>query len=167
MRPSPIEADALAALAPHDLAMLLHCARMLQRAAQLGETRPLLRGRKLACLRDNDALDSTEASLVRRAAVELGAQVAQLRPRPWQHSELSEIQQAAGVLGRLYDAIDCQGMPADAVERLRVHAGVPVYDGLASDGHPTARIAELLDSTVPLDDRRRHVLQAVLLRTIV
>jgi ornithine carbamoyltransferase len=62
--------------------------------------------------------------------------------------------------------VECQGVAAALVQQVDSEAGVPVYDGLGSTGHPTARLAELLTGDVPLADKRRFVLQAVLLSTL-
>ena len=75
--------------------------------------------------------------------------------------------QTARMLGRLYDAVECQGMAADLVHRLGADAGVPVYDAIASQRHPTAKLDGLLGGDSPALDKRRFVLQAVLLSTVV
>jgi ornithine carbamoyltransferase len=73
---------------------------------------------------------------------------------------------AARLLGRLYDAVACQGLPEKVVTRLRQHTAIPVYDGIASPRHPIARVADMLDDLGSQHERRRLVLQAVLLGTI-
>ena len=104
--------------------------------------------------------------LFRRAALELGAHVAHIRPSLNGLSTPHEVQHTASMLGRLYDAVECQGMAADLVHQMGVDAGVPVYDGVASKRHPTARLVDLLDGDASARDKRRFVLQAVLLSTI-
>ena len=152
-------------LSPHDEGAVLLSARAFQQAAQAGTTQPLLRGKKLALL--CEAADDGDAVLFRSAAVELGAHVAHIRPSLSELSTPQEIQSNARVLGRLYDAVECQGMTPDLVLQVRTDAGVPVYDGLASPRHPTARLADRLDGDAAHADKRRFVLQAVLLSTIV
>jgi ornithine carbamoyltransferase len=155
-------------IAPRDATLVLDHARSLQRAAAAGELRASLRGRKLGLLCeacDDDDLDG-DAALFRRAAVELGAHVAHIRPSLTELSTQPEVQRTARMLGRLYDAIECQGMAADLVHQVGVEAGVPVYDGVASPKHPTARLADLLEGNASKSDKRRFVLQAVLLSTI-
>lgn len=165
MHPSLNQAalSAFAVLSPHAVAALLADARLLQRAAQAGAARPLLRGKNLGLLCADDAPGNDDAALFRRAATELGAQVAHIRPSLSERSALPEFQSAARMLSRLYDAVECQCMPTELVQRLRLHADVPVFDGLASPTHPTACVAELLDAEAALADKRRFVLQAVLL----
>lgn len=151
-------------MSPHEIAALLASARTLQRAAQEGTTQPLLRGKNLGLL--CEAADHPDAQLFRRAAVELGAHVAHIRPSLSELTTPQEVQHTARVLGRLYDAVECQGMPPALVRLVGEDAGVPVYDGVGSSGHPTARIADELDSSSSPEDRRRFVLQALLIGTI-
>jgi ornithine carbamoyltransferase len=153
-------------LSAHDVAAVLTDAQGLQRAALHGAAQPLLRGKNLGLLCESQDAEDSDAALFRRAAVELGARVAQVRPSLLEHSAVHELQHTARMLGRLYDAVECQGMPAELVQRLRVHTDVPVYHGLASPHHPTARIAELLDAAIPMAERRCFVLKAVLLGTM-
>jgi ornithine carbamoyltransferase len=70
------------------------------------------------------------------------------------------------MLGRLYDAVECQGLPADLVRQVGDEAGVPVYDGVASKRHPTASLAESLGGTRSLAENRQLVLQAALVSSI-
>lgn len=150
---------------PRDAAFVLDQARSLQRAAAAGDLPASLRGRKLGLLCEAD--DSGDAALFRHAAAELGAQVAHIRPSLTELSTLPDVRRTAYMLGRLYDAIECQGMAPDLVHQMGVHAGVPIYDGVASSKHPTAKLADLLDGDALNPDKRRFVLQAVLLSTIV
>lgn len=151
-------------MSPHDVSAVLVNARTLQRAAQAGATQPLLRGKNFGLLCEAD--DDGDAAFFRRASVELGARVAHVRPSLSELSTPEEVQHTARMLGRLYDALECQGMASALVQRIGQDAGVPVYDGLASAGHPTVRIAELLGGDTLPADNRRFVLQAVLLSAI-
>ena len=168
MHPTLSHHDVLAfdPIAPRDVAFVLDNARSLQRAAAAGELQASLRGRKLGLLCEVDDEDDGDAALFRRAAVELGAHVAHIRPSLTELSTRPEVQRTARMLGRLYDAIECQGMATDLVHQVGVEAGVPVYDGVASPNHPTARLVDLLDGDALKPDKRRFVLQAVLLSTI-
>jgi ornithine carbamoyltransferase len=157
---SPIDFNRMS---PHDVSTVLASARTLRRAALAGATQPLLRGKNFALLCE---ADDTEAALFRDAAAELGAHVAQIRPSLSELSTSNDVQHTARMLGRLYDALECQGMPASLVRQVGAGAGVPVYDGIALPGHPTARLAEQLDGDDAPADKRRYVLQAVLLGTL-
>ena len=150
-------------MSPQDLNAVLDSARALQRAAQAGKTQPSLRGKNLGLLCE---ADNGDAALFRRAAVELGANVARIRPSLSGLSTPQDVQNTARMLGRLYDAVECQGLAPALVQQVASDAGVPIYAGIASQEHPTAKLAELLgDDTSPADNRR-YVLQAVLLSTI-
>ena len=161
-------------IAPRDVAFVLDNARALQLAAQAGDLRSLLRGRKFGLMceidndreSDNDNDSDSDAALFRRAAVELGAHVAHIRPSLTELSTPSEVQDTARMLGRLYDAVECHGMAADLVHQLGVDAGVPVFDAIASKRHPTAKLDALLGGDSAPFDKRRFVLQAVLLSTV-
>jgi ornithine carbamoyltransferase len=166
--PTPPRAAAAAAVAPLPLAdtgLLLSRARMLQREALTGSRRPWLRGKNIGLLGLAD--DGVESALFRHAALELGAQVAQIRPFAAGAPESAEVQLTARLIGRLYDAVDWPDAPADLLARVRATAGIPIYDGLAAAGHPTAQLAALLGTESSMADRRRFILQAVLLVTII
>ncbi len=105
---------------------------------------------------------SDDARFFLRAATGLGARVADVRPS-LVLAQPEEALQAVRMLGRLYDAIECQGVPADFVTRAKQHAGVPVFDALASSNHPTAHLAALLDPDgTTAGDGRFFILQAAL-----
>lgn len=166
--PSPAKPDGLEPLRrmpPNDLNAVLERARSLQLQAQADALQALLRGRKLGLLCETD--ESADAALFRRAAVELGAYVAHIRPNLSEVSSVQEVQRTARILGRLYDAVECQGLASTLVEQLGHEAGVPFFDAIASPRHPSARLARRLGGHVPAADRRRIVLQAVLLSVIV
>ena len=151
-------------IAPRDVAFVLDNARALQIAAQAGGAQALLRGRKFGLMCEVDS--ASDAALFRRAAVELGAHVAHIRPSLTELSTPLEVQHTARMLGRLYDAVECQGMAADLVHQLGTDAGVPVFDAIASQRHPTAKLDSQLGGDAPALDKRRFVLQAVLLSTV-
>ena len=150
-------------MSPRDVNAVLACARSLQRAAQAGTTQPLLRGKNLGLLCENDDAD---AALFRRAASELGAHVAHIRPSLSDLSTTKEVQHTARMLGRLYDAVECLGLSPALVRQVGDEAGVPVYDGIASPRHATAQLARQLGGNASDADNRRFVLQAVLLNTL-
>lgn len=152
-------------LSPRDVTAVLANARALQRAAKAGLTQPLLRGKNFGLLCEAD--DGGEAALFRRAAMDLGAHVAHIRPSRSELSTPQQVQHTARMLGRLYDAVECQGMAPALVQQVSIDAGGPVYDAIASPDHATASLAELLDDGASAADKRRFVLQAVLLSTIV
>jgi len=151
-------------LSPLKVTSLLCRARLLQRAALEGNTPRLLRGKNVGLLCETQP-DEAQA-LFRSASEELGARVAVMRSDLSLASAAQEVQNTARMLGRLYEAVECQGMNPALVERIGHHAGIPVFDGAATKGHPVDRLAELLGDRTPLADNRRFVLQALLLEAI-
>lgn len=139
--------------------LVLGEARALQSAARAGGPRPLLRGRHLG-LMCRDA-DLAAAALFREAACELGARVSQVVPIHLDVDPAEAVGDTARLLGRLYDAVECQGLAAPVVSDLRARAGIPVFAGVATDEHPSALLVARLDGAGA--DRRRYVLQAVLI----
>jgi len=156
-----VSADAMSAA--EEIAVLDQ-ARALQGAARDGTTRPMLRGKNFGLLCESE--DQPEAMLFRRAALGLGAHVAYIRPSLSEGSAPSEVQHTARLLGRLYDAVECQGTSQALAPRIGAEAGVPVYGGVASATHPTARLAAVLGDDDAGGDNRCFVIQAVLLTTV-
>jgi ornithine carbamoyltransferase len=141
-----------------DLDVLLGQAQAIGRARR-GERdcSGLLRGRNVGLLCGGEPGEA--AALFTRAATALGARVSRLSgdlAAPGGRDERA----IARVLGRLYDAIECQAVPTETIARLRGAAGVPVYDGLATASHPTAALVPMLG--LPPDEARELVVQASL-----
>ncbi|RZL90514.1 MAG: hypothetical protein EOP76_15510 [Variovorax sp.] len=105
-------------------------------------------------------------ALFRGAAEALGARVAVMRSGLSVASTVQEVQDTARVLGRLYDAVECQGLDPALVACIGLHANIPVFDGVAAKDHPVDQLAELLGDGTPLADNRRFLLQALLLEAI-
>lgn len=148
-------------MTPREQIALLATAHALQAASGVGKADPLLKGKMYGLLCER--VDDADATLFRLAAMELGAHVACIRTHLTGLSSLDEVQRTARMLGRLYDAVECQGIPSAIVRQVRAQAGIPVYDGVASKEHPTASLADTLSGAASPADRRRFVLQAVLL----
>jgi ornithine carbamoyltransferase len=157
--------DTFAAMSPSDQDSLVTSARALKRAALAGPAQLLLRGKNIGLL--CEAEDSADAALFQSAATGLGAHVARIRPSQSGLLTSKDVQHTARMLGRLYDAIECQGLAAELVEQVRGDAGVPVFDGVGCAGHPSAALARLVDGDDNASpDNRRFLLQALLLSTI-
>jgi len=148
-----------------DTAVVLAYARMLERERSSGSQHTWLRGKNIGSLAGPG--NGADEALFRQAATELGARVTPLRPLPEAGLAATEIQVTARLIGRLYDAVDWPGASSELLQRIRLAAGIPIYDGLAATRHPTARLAGLLGPDAALIDRRRFVLQAVLLATMI
>lgn len=162
--PKILATDAAPQLSPLKVTSLLCRARQLQRAALEGNTPRLLRGKNLGLLCETQP-DEAQA-LFRRAAEELGARVAVMRSGMSLVESPEDVQHTARMLGRLYEAVECQGLDPALVECIAQHAGIPVFDGAATKDHPADRLAELLGDRTPLADNRRFMLQALLLEAI-
>ena len=161
--PAPVQVDA--PVPPWDVTTLLHRALLLQQSALVTHIPPLLRGRHLALWCEPPAVEGP--GMFRRAAEELGAHVAVLRVGLSTHSAWQEVRDTARLLGRLYDAVECQGPDPALIRRLVEQAGIPMFEGAALPGHPVAQLADLLptDRASPADNRR-FVLQALLLEAL-
>ena len=153
----------LDSMSPPDVSAVLANARNLQRAAETGSSQKLLRGKNIGLLCEADTEE--DATLFRRAASELGAHVARIRPSLSELSNPVEVRHTAQMLGRLYDAVVCEGVAPALVRQVRNDAGVPVFDGIAEWNHPTIRLAEHL-ADASTEDQRRYMLQAMLLATL-
>lgn len=138
---------------------LLASAKALKQGASIGLPRPSLRAASLGLVTESEV--SPEAALFQAAVQELGARVVCIRPSVAQLASPEAVRDTARVLGRLYAAIECQGLAPALVAQIRQHAGVPVFEGLASAQHPSAALADELGPDAELN--RRCVLQAALL----
>jgi len=158
--------SAFQALLPEDEAALLGRARFLQAASLRGALALQLRGKKLGLLCDDGGDGGESRALFQHAAEELGAHVAMIRPALSSLGSPVEVRHTALILSRFYDAVECQGMAPEAVREIGRDAAIPVYDGIACPGHPTAALAAGLDDRTSPADNRRFVLQALLLGSI-
>lgn len=149
-------------LIPAHAEFVLEKARVLERAAAVGRLDALLRGKNLALMCDRE--DSPEAVLFRRAASALGARVSPIRPLA-ADADPQVVRDTARMLGRLYDAVECQGLPALLVQTIRAEAGVPVYDELSCLALPTETPVRALADT-DAAAARCAALQTLLLSTI-
>jgi ornithine carbamoyltransferase len=145
-----------------DSAVLRGRALDLQRSRDRGIPQPLLRGKNIGLLCESDT--DADAAMLRGAAVELGANVASIRPSLSNLSTPQDIARTARILGRLYDAVVCQGIAPHLVRQLRDDAGVPVLEGIpswiASAGSPPPTL-----QATPADSHR-FMLQAALLTSL-
>ena len=81
------------------------------------------------------------------AAFDQGAHVTYLGPEGSHLGREESIPDTARVLGRMYDGIEFRGFAQDTVEELAAHAGVPVWNGLTDEWHPTQMLADILTMT--------------------
>jgi len=167
--PSVVPASAAASAGAEADAPSLELAMLLKHARSLGQSGEAATARRFALRGKNIGLicggePGAAAELFTRAATALGARVAHLDAEVVMGTG-GEGRETVRVLGKLYDAIECQSLLADAVARIGRETGVPVYDGLATATHPTAALSALIEGSTPTDARER-IVQAVLLTTI-
>lgn len=121
---------------------LLDLARDLKRAKYAGTEVARLRGKNVALIFEKDSTRTRCAFEV--ACYDQGANVTYLGPSGSQIGKKETMKDTARVLGRMYDAIEYRGYGQAIVEELAKWAGVPVYNGLTDEFHPTQILADLL-----------------------
>ncbi|MFE7411652.1 ornithine carbamoyltransferase [Streptomyces laurentii] len=133
---------------------LIALAAELKAAKKAGAEVPRLRGRNIALIFEKTSTRTRCAFEV--AAADQGASTTYLDPAASQIGHKESVKDTARVLGRMFDAIEYRGDSQDAVEELAAHSGVPVYNGLTDDWHPTQMLADILTMTEhtdkPLDE---------------
>jgi ornithine carbamoyltransferase len=127
---------------PAELRYLLKLAEALKLAKYAGTEVKRLTGREIALIFEKTSTRTRSAFEV--AAFDQGAHVTYLDPTGSQLGHKESIADTASVLGRMYDAIEFRGNTQAEVEELAAHAGVPVYNGLTAEWHPTQMLADFL-----------------------
>ena len=142
---------------------LLSVARSLRQAV---EGAAPLRGKNIALMSgEHDA-----GQLLIDAATRLGARVARIEPEPaWLRGESQPGADTARLLQHLYDAVDCEALPAGFAAQLQSLLEVPVFDGLTREDHPLfALLHELVPpGTAPAAADRCLLVQAALMGTLL
>ncbi|MDI6912007.1 ornithine carbamoyltransferase [Nocardioides sp.] len=121
---------------------LLDLSRDLKRAKYAGAERQLLQGRNVALIFEKTSTRTRCAFEV--ASYDQGAHVTYIDPASSQLGHKESVADTARVLGRMYDAIEYRGFSQDVVEELAKYAGVPVFNGLTDEFHPTQMLADVL-----------------------
>ena len=127
---------------PRELRYLLKLAEALKLARYAGTEVRRLGGKEIALVFEKTSTRTRSAFEV--AAHDQGAHVTYLDPSGSQLGHKESIADTAAVLGRMYDAIEYRGSRQADVEELAAHAGVPVYNGLTGEWHPTQMLADFL-----------------------
>jgi len=125
-----------------DLTYILDLARDLKRAKYAGTEVQLLRGKNIALIFEKASTRTRCAFEV--AAYDQGANVTYLDPTGAHMGRKESIKDTARVLGRMYDAIEYRGFRQDVVEELAEYSGVPVFNGLTDEFHPTQMCADIM-----------------------
>lgn len=134
----------------------------IYRAARLGRVDRGLRGKNFGLVSEVQA--GAEAELFHRAATELGAKVARILPSIAGLTDPNEAATTALWLGRLYDAVECQGLPPERIAQVRSAASIPVLEAVDGLRQSVDTLAALRRAGAAEDDARRSLLQAMLLR---
>ena len=133
---------ALDDLTPDEIRFLLRLAAELKAAKYAGTEVPRLTRKNIALIFEKDSTRTRTGFEV--AAYDQGAHVTYLGSSGSQIGHKESIKDTARVLGRMYDAIEYRGFKQEAVEALARYSGVPVYNGLTDEAHPTQILADFL-----------------------
>jgi ornithine carbamoyltransferase len=125
-----------------DLTYILDLAWDLKRAKYAGTEVQLLRGKNIALIFEKPSTRTRCAFEV--AAYDQGANVTYLDPAGSHMGTKESVKDTARVLGRMYDAIEYRGSSQHIVEELAQYSGVPVFNGLTDEFHPTQMCADIM-----------------------
>ena len=125
-----------------EIRFLLDLSRDLKRAKYAGTEQQTLKGKNIALIFEKTSTRTRCAFEV--AAYDQGAQVTYIDPTSSQIGHKESMKDTARVLGRMYDAIEYRGFKQSIVEELAEYAGVPVFNGLTDEWHPTQMLADVL-----------------------
>jgi ornithine carbamoyltransferase len=132
----------LADFSTAELTYLLDLADELKAARRTGHEERRLAGKRIALIFEKDSTRTRCAFEV--AAYDQGAFVTYLGPAGSHIGHKETVKDTARVLGRMYDAIEYRGFGENVVEELAAWAGVPVFNGLTDEWHPTQVLADLM-----------------------
>ncbi|MCJ8351626.1 ornithine carbamoyltransferase [Moritella sp.] len=127
---------------PREIQHMLELSAELKKAKYNGYEQPRLTGKNIALIFEKSSTRTRCAFEV--AAHDQGAQVTYLGPSGSQIGHKESMKDTARVLGRMYDGIEYRGFGQEIVEELGAHAGVPVWNGLTTEFHPTQILADFL-----------------------
>lgn len=127
---------------PQEIKFLLDLSADLKKAKYAGTEQQRLKGKNIALIFEKDSTRTRCAFEV--AAYDQGAHVTYLGPSGSQIGKKESMKDTARVLGRMYDGIEYRGYGQDIVEELAKYSGVPVWNGLTNEFHPTQILADLL-----------------------
>ncbi len=140
---------------PKEIQFLLDLSADLKKAKYAGTEQKKLNGKNIALIFEKASTRTRCAFEV--AAFDQGAQVSYLGPSGSQIGQKESMKDTARVLGRMYDGIEYRGFAQSIVEDLGAYAGVPVWNGLTDEFHPTQILADFL--TMLEHGRGKHLHQ--------
>ena len=127
---------------PAEIACLIDLASELKQKKKMGIPHRLCEGKNIALIFEKTSTRTRCSFEV--AAYDLGMGVTYLDPQGSQIGKKESIADTARVLGRIYDGIEYRGFGQEIVEELAKYAGVPVWNGLTNEFHPTQILADFL-----------------------
>ncbi len=127
---------------PEEIKFFLKLAADLKTAKYTGTEQPTLKGKNIALIFEKTSTRTRCA--FETAAYDQGAHVTYLGPTGSQIGVKESMKDTARVLGRMYDGIEYRGFAQKTVEELAKYAGVPVWNGLTNEFHPTQILADFL-----------------------
>ena len=134
---------------PKEIQYLLDLARDLKRAKYAGTEQPRLKGKNIALIFEKTSTRTRCSFEV--AAYDQGAHVTYLGPSGSQIGIKESMKDTARVLGRMFDGIEYRGFAQTTVEQLAEYSGVPVWNGLTNEFHPTQILADFLTMSEHVD----------------
>ena len=145
---------------PKEIQYLLDLARDLKRAKYTGTEQPRLKGKNIALIFEKTSTRTRCSFEV--AAYDQGAHVTYLGPSGSQIGIKESMKDTARVLGRMFDGIEYRGFAQKTVEELAQYSGVPVWNGLTNEFHPTQILADFLTMSEHVDKPLNQVSYAYL-----
>ena len=145
---------------PREIQYLLDLARDLKRAKYSGTEQPRMKGKNIALIFEKTSTRTRCAFEV--AAYDQGAHVTYLGPSGSQIGIKESMKDTARVLGRMFDGIEYRGFAQTTVEQLAEYSGVPVWNGLTNEFHPTQVLADFLTMSEHVDKPLSQVSYAYL-----
>lgn len=140
---------------PEEISFLLDLSLDLKKSKYSGTEQPRLSGKNIALIFEKGSTRTRAAFEI--AALDQGAHVTYLGPTGTQLGTKESMKDTARVLGRMYDGIEYRGFGQERVEELAAYAGVPVWNGLTTEFHPTQVLADLMTMIEHSDKPIRQV----------
>jgi ornithine carbamoyltransferase len=129
-------------LSGNEIRFLIRLAADLKAAKRAGNEQRRLEGKNLALIFEKTSTRTRSGFEV--AAYDQGAHVSYIGPHDSQLGHKETVKDTARVLGRMYDGIEYRGFAQETVAVMAAHAGVPVWNGLTDQYHPTQVVADFL-----------------------
>lgn len=134
---------------PQEIKFFLDLAFELKKSKYAGTEQPRLKGKNIALIFEKDSTRTRCAFEV--AALDQGAHVTYLGPSGSQIGKKESMKDTARVLGRMFDGIEYRGYAQSIVEDLAKYSGVPVWNGLTNEFHPTQMLADFMTMMEHID----------------